>query len=134
LSGQNSPKSEFFGYILTGNNSILSKYEDLNADEIQGYNNTKCLIEHYQEGKLSNSSFDIFANLSTHTPAAPAASSGWYLPSQKELIMADKNIDLSNYEYWTSTVQNVNACVVKNGEYGGYKQTGSYRYFYVFAF
>ena len=132
---------KFYGYLNSPGSaqSIIEKYEDLSQYEIQGYNNTKCLLECYREAAISNKNqtIPVFDNLSSHiTP--PSTSSGWYIPSRKEveLVVSTDAHTLSNYGYWISSMPNSSAVNATYYESGALKasSTDAKRYFYVFAF
>ena len=53
---------KFYGYLNSPGSaqSIIEKYEDLSQYEIQGYNNTKCLLECYSKDAISNKNYPSF--------------------------------------------------------------------------
>jgi hypothetical protein len=127
--------SSSFGYLNT-DNTIINMYESCSENQIHGYNNTMCIKKHCDNGKASNPMSNVIAGIVTYSPSAPAASSGWYLPSQSEMDYAGRFITYSTDAYWTSTMtsSSPNNCYIKNGGLNKTPNTESHYYFYVFAF
>lgn len=92
-----------------------------NLNKIMGYNNTKCLVEFNNSSSNSNWEVEIvdaFDEIKNNLVTPPSISSGWYIPSAKELSLLctgeyNENIweisghNTSNFEYINSRLNNI---------------------------
>lgn len=108
---------------LSGYESLVAHYgyaPDDNLNKILGYNNTKAIKAFNDDPQNASWPVDIVKNIDTFNAdyPAPASSSGWYLPSMKDLsllITGESGTNVYDIMYDITNVYNLNQILSEAG-------------------
>lgn len=108
---------------LSGYESLVAHYgyaPDDNLNKMLGYNNTKAIKAFNDDPQNASWPVDIVKNIDTFNAdyPAPASSSGWYLPSMKDLsllITGESGTNVYDIMYDITNVYNLNQILSEAG-------------------